>query len=893
MTSPVSEALAKLRRQFADQLPSRLDAIRAHCARLTLAAWQPAEVEALHRLTHSLTGTAGTFGMQSVSDASRELETLVAATLKSNTPPNDAAWLAIRIAFERLNQAARVPLETGGPSLKPPVAPQRDSRSPLIYLMEDDPMQAGYLGQAMRDGGYRVSEFTDTTQFRAAVQAVDAERPAIVVMDLVLPEGENAGAALIAELKLGKESGVPVIVVSIRDDLPARLAAFRAGASRYLVKPAETSALVDVLDSLTKRQPVQPYRVLLVDDDPLLLETANTVLRWAGMEVRMLSQPLQFLDVVDEFAPDVVVLDVYMPDASGPELAAVLRERDAQEHLPILFMSAETDMTQQLRALNLGGDDFLVKPVQPAHLVAAVTARARRARQSSAVRQRLETTLYEREREHLAVDHHAIVSIADRSGNITYVNDRFCTVSGYSRAELMGLNHRILKSDAHLPEFYQNLWRTIASGEVWQGEICNRRKDGSAYWVASTITPFLGADGKPYQFVSIRTDITHAKTTEAALRASESRLNFLVASSPVTIYTCSATPLFGATYVSPNIKTLTGYEPEQFTQDREFWANNIDPADRQRILDALPQVFERGEHEHQYRFRMPDGSYRWMHDVLRLIRNEAGESLELIGYWADVTESKRAEQALIAARDEAERANQAKSAFLSNMSHELRTPMNAILGFGQLMEYDDTLPAEHIESVKEISRAGQHLLKLINEILDLAKVESGRIQLSFEAVEVRSMVEECVSLVAALADQNRIRISYSQLQSAIVRADRTRLKQALLNLLSNAVKYNRAGGSVHLSLQPVGTERLQIRVTDTGLGIPTERIEELFQPFNRLGAHNSQIEGTGIGLSITRSIVGMMGGTVAVESAVGIGSTFLIELPLDAECEMEEAVLMD
>ena len=239
----------------------------------------------------------------------------------------------------------------------------------------------------------------------------------------------------------------------------------------------------------------------MVDDDELLLEAQAAILRSSGMEVHTLSQPLQIMEVLTNFTPDVVVLDVYMPDASGPELAAVLRERDEQQHLPILFLSAETDMTQQLLALNLGGDDFLVKPVQPDHLVAAVTARARRARQNSAIRQRLESTLYEREREHLALNHHAIVSIADRAGNITYINDKFCEISGYSRGELIGQNHRILKSGEHPPEFYQSLWHTIAGGKVWQDKICNRRKDGSLYWVESTITPFLDRDGKPYQYV--------------------------------------------------------------------------------------------------------------------------------------------------------------------------------------------------------------------------------------------------------------------------------------------------------------------------------------------------------------------------------------------------------
>ncbi|PKM01939.1 MAG: PAS domain S-box protein, partial [Gammaproteobacteria bacterium HGW-Gammaproteobacteria-7] len=313
----------------------------------------------------------------------------------------------------------------------------------------------------------------------------------------------------------------------------------RAGACRYLVKPVDPGRLIELLDAITGRQPPQPYRVLLVDDDPLLLETHAAVLRAAGMAVRTLSQPLRIMDALSDFVPDVAVLEVNMTGASGPELAAVLRERDEQLHLPILFLSEEADISRQLQALYLGGDDFLVTPVLPDYLVAAVTARARRARQNAAIRARLETTLYKREREHQAMDQHAIVSIADAAGNITYANDKFCEISGYTRSELLGQNHRVVTSGEHPPAFYQSLWRTISRGIVWQGEICNRRKDGSRYWVESTIAPFMDSEGQPYQYVSMRTDITHMKAAEDALRR-QGELQRLIAEAGADLLAASA-----------------------------------------------------------------------------------------------------------------------------------------------------------------------------------------------------------------------------------------------------------------------------------------------------------------------------------------------------------------
>jgi len=245
-------------------------------------------------------------------------------------------------------------------------------------------------------------------------------------------------------------------------------------------------------------------------------------------------------------------------------------------------------------------------------------------------------------------------------------------------------------------------------------------------------------------------------------------------------------------------------------------------------------------------------------------------------------------QQLQLAKETADRANLAKSEFLSSMSHELRTPMNAILGFGQLLQFDDSLSGENKDSVREILKAGEHLLKLINEVLDLAKVESGQINLSLEPVAICSLVKECLSLVTMLADNRGIRLSHKDLQEVAVRADHTRLKQVLLNLLSNAIKYNRKGGTVKLEIQAEGTDRLRILVTDTGKGIPAERLAELFLPFNRLDAENSGIEGTGIGLTIARRIVELMDGSMDVKSKVGVGSTFWIELPLESMPELAQ-----
>jgi signal transduction histidine kinase/CheY-like chemotaxis protein len=240
---------------------------------------------------------------------------------------------------------------------------------------------------------------------------------------------------------------------------------------------------------------------------------------------------------------------------------------------------------------------------------------------------------------------------------------------------------------------------------------------------------------------------------------------------------------------------------------------------------------------------------------------------------------------LAASRDEAERANHAKSEFLSRMSHELRTPMNAILGFGQLLEQSATLPAGNRGWVREIVAAGRHLLELINDVLDLARVESGKFTVSPEPVGLRPLIEECLTLLQPAAEASGVRLLEASRHCDVqVRADRTRLKQVLLNLLSNAVKYNRRHGSVNVVCVAEVDDivpRVCVRVSDTGTGLEPNQLARLFVPFERLQA-DTRIEGTGIGLALSKRLVEAMGGSIGAESTPGSGSTFWVRLPLAA-----------
>jgi signal transduction histidine kinase/ActR/RegA family two-component response regulator len=241
---------------------------------------------------------------------------------------------------------------------------------------------------------------------------------------------------------------------------------------------------------------------------------------------------------------------------------------------------------------------------------------------------------------------------------------------------------------------------------------------------------------------------------------------------------------------------------------------------------------------------------------------------------------EQANSELAMAMEEAKSANQAKSAFLSSMSHELRTPLNAILGFAQILTSEKlpSTPQQKREFANHILKSGRHLLTLINEILDLAKIESGTVALSLEPVALGEILKECESMVAPLAGNRGIRLLFPDGCAANVTADRTRLKQILLNLLSNAIKYNRDGGAVVVDCSQSGPNQVRVSVQDTGMGLRPEQVKQLFQPFNRLGQETGGEEGTGIGLVVTKRLVELMGGAIGVTSSQGVGSMFWIAL---------------
>ncbi|HEY9079187.1 PAS domain S-box protein [Magnetovibrio sp.] len=333
-----------------------------------------------------------------------------------------------------------------------------------------------------------------------------------------------------------------------------------------------------------------------------------------------------------------------------------------------------------------------------------------------------------------------------------------------------------------------------------------------------------------------------------------------------------------------------GYQnPRQMIGKSDFemgWRDQAElyRADDMHVIESMkPKI---GYEEPQ---TTPKGGEVWLRTSKSPLRNLDGDVIGVLGMYEDITDRKTAEKELQRAKQEAERANQAKSQFLSSMSHELRTPLNAILGFAQLMEHDPRHPLldAQKESIEHIKTGGNHLLHLINEILELAKIESGHLELDLKSTKPEDVFYETVPMVQTLAEKNGLTFHVPALEHAWphIWVDAMRLKQVLLNLLSNAVKYNVDSGSFTLACKVID-HALRIQVSDTGHGISAAGLKELFHPFSRLEHENSDIEGAGIGLTITKELVELMGGRIGVESTPGEGSTFWVEFPIAADNEV-------
>lgn len=376
----LEKELKRLRANFLDKLPGRLQALVEEWNALQGDGWSQDGARALHRSVHGLIGTAGSLGFSKMAKTARRLERQLVALLEGTRAPTPEVGADVIEWFERMGEDATVQAqEAFDPSSFENEAewgaPVFEPRNLIVVVEQEDPF-ARELANQLGHFGFELQMFKKIDDMVA--DSVE-RRPAAVIMDLSSPEGELLGEEVATKVRNELGDEVPLVFVSNRSDIEARLDAVRSGCSSYFIKPVNYSDVLETLDRLTRSEP-EPYRILIVDDESDTAEFHSINLEAAGLETVTVTDPLEVMSQLVEFQPDVILMDVYMPGCSGLELAMVIRQEEAFVGVPIVFLSRETDRMKQIAALGEGGDDFFTKPVPPDQLVQAVSARAQRGR---------------------------------------------------------------------------------------------------------------------------------------------------------------------------------------------------------------------------------------------------------------------------------------------------------------------------------------------------------------------------------------------------------------------------------------------------------------------------------------------------------------------------------
>jgi len=658
--------------------------------------------------------------------------------------------------------------------------------------------------------------------------------------------------------------------------------------------------------------------ILLVDDLEENLIAMSALLRAPELRVLMARSGEEALEIVLVNEVALALVDVQMPDMDGFELAELMRGSERTRHVPIVFITAGAhDRQRQFKGFNFGAVDFLYKPVEPHVLTSKVAVFVELFRQKKALSRvsALQNAIFN------SANFSSIAT--DANGVIQIFNVGAERMLGYTAIEVL---NKITPADISDPQEVVERARVLSlelntvitpgfEALVFKAsrgiediyELTYIRKDGSRFPAVVSVTALRDAENTIIGFLLIGTDNTARKQAEEALlnagalqRAIFNSANFSSiatdAKGVIQIFNVGAERMLGYTAeeVMNKITPADISDPQEVIVRAEALSaelgTTISPGFEALVFKASRAI----EDIYELTYFRKDGS-RFPAVVSVTALRDAAEAI--IGYLLIGTdntarklveaEQKRLDQALRetilelqSAKVEAERANLAKSDFLSSMSHELRSPLNAILGFAQLMDSDlPPLTAGQKESTSQILRAGWFLLDLINEILDLAQIESGKVPLWLEPVSLDEVLADCQAMIEPQTRKSGIRVVFAQPDVPLcVNADRTRVKQVFVNLLSNAIKYNRVGGSVEVSSRPRPGDRIRVSFKDTGEGLTADKVAKLFQPFNRLGQEAGVEEGTGIGLVVSKQLVELMGGLIGVESTVGVGSVFWIEL---------------
>ncbi len=904
----VQEKLYALRVQYVSQLVGKVVEFHLDWLDICHASGNMDVRPEFYRQIHNLHGTAGTYGCIEVAEVAAVIENLIKPHSVNHKNIDLEVQNLITGFLHALTIAAKT-CELRGTNAHiydvhhADIAVTHLSGKPLLYIVDDDFYFLRALTEMLSEK-YECQSCVSVEEFN---QAVSIRLPNVVVMDMMLPEGDQAGAE--ATLNFTREHKVPVIFASVCDDEASRLAAIRAGAASYFVKQDNHLGICALLDSLVTPIPSPAYRVLMIDDDADLTALYLLKLQSAGIETRVLNVSVGVIPVVKNFMPDIIVLDIGMPDINGLELGALIRQYAEFNHIPILYLSAETSDSVHLSALQLGGDEFLHKPVKPDYLTQFLLARLARVRVTRLGEYRLQEALSELTCIQDGLNKHALVSIADVAGRMTYANEKFTEISGYANDELIGQNHRVVKSGMHPPEFYQEMWTTINSGKSWFGEIINRRRNGQLYVVLTTIIPMLDEYGLPKRYLSIRTDITPVRHLNEELRKESSRLSVSLEATSTGLWEWNLN--INESLTDRNWCKLLGYDYPTYNS----WSMMVHPDDHEEAFLKLLALLDDKSNVYQSEHRKLNaaGGWDWVLESGKVFEvNAEGYPVRIVGTMQIINERKAAEARTLELREQLSQAAKMESVghLTAGIAHDFNNILGAMLGYAELSEIllsnSTTLPVEKLKRyLNVIKTSGTRAKELIAQMLTFSRLSPvGMDEGQPPMIMLTPIVKEVVALLRSSIPSTvglNYKIDTVELKARI---QPVHLHQIMLNLGINARDASGEYGHIEISLSEYQADNhlcnscknrfegryAQIKVKDSGSGMPDHILSKIFDPFFTTKGVG---KGTGMGLAVVHGLVHGLGGHILVESTLGEGATFSILLPLDGNETDEQETAAD
>lgn len=482
------------------------------------------------------------------------------------------------------------------------------------------------------------------------------------------------------------------------------------------------------------------------------------------------------------------------------------------------------------------------------------------------------------------------IFVTDSDSTILAMNPAFSKITGYSATEAVGNTPEFIRSGNHNHSFFKNIWQTVRDNGRWQGEVWLKHRNGKSFPSWHTISSMTGENGEVENYIFIFSDISDRKKAEDELKRSEERFELAMRGANDGLWDWDLKT--NLVYYSPRWCEMLGYSIDELETNLDTWARLVNPDDKDFVLLEVQKYLDGDTDTFSPEFRMRHKNGEWVNILSRaFLVIENGEPVRLVGTHVDITERKRNELALKESNKTLEqqvaertrsllRASEAKSAFLAKMSHEIRTPLNGTLGMANI-GLRETKEVESKVRFRQILDSGQHLLGIINDILDVSKIEAGKLVIESEPFQLINLVEEAISMLAERAADKYLKLSvdFGPNLPGWVTGDSMRVRQILLNLLSNALKFTSEGGVAISVTYESGV--VHFKVSDTGIGIGEEQITRLFSPFEQADSSiTREYGGTGLGLSISCNLAKLMAGDIHVESKEGEGSCFILKLPL-------------